>query len=492
MKAKERVCRKIIFSGIIGLLVFTPLPAASVSEGMVLVIQLSVVTMMAVYLLMEKPKENELLSGNLKIPGYFFAGFWAFVLVQLLPLPKFLVRVLSPAAYAFRENHAPHFAESTFVSLSLIPAHTLREGLSLLPYFLFAFLIIKTVNRSSQIIRIYGVLLGMGVFEAFYGLYQLYSPHPRILFYEKLYGLDVVTGTFVNRNHFAGYLEMIIPLGIGLLLARTNILFPAKRNRRESLLRLSEKTFVINLLVAFGILVMAVAVIFSKSRTGVIILFLSLVLFFLLAAVHWRKSLPQKAGIFRFLVLLCVALVVFVAYVGIEASFERFSPDKLLHEDRPTFWSTTIRIFSNHPLFGTGLGTFASIYPHFMEGGKLVKLSHAHNDFLEYMTELGILGSFCLFGGVFLLLAGAFRVWKQRTFPVAKGMAMGGLVALFSILVHSIVDFNLQIPANRLLFSAVLGLTLVSVSLRPRRTGNRDGASISGKPEKIEGARHAS
>jgi O-antigen ligase len=465
----DNVCQKIIDYGIIGLLIFCPLPAASVNDWSVFIIQLAVLVMMAAYVLKKPdPLPNTFLPGLIKWPKYFFLGFWILVCLQICPLPKFLVKWLSPNAYGFLRANLPDFSGLKFLSLSLIPAHTLKAGLALLPYFLFGFLIFKTVRRSSQIIRIYSVLLVMGIFEAFYGLFELTNKNPHILFYKKVYSLDVVTGTFVNRNHLAGYLEMIIPLGIGLILARVNFFSLAGLPWREKFLRLSEKGFVITLLMSFGILVMAVAVMFSRSRSGIFLLIFAFILFFVLIVLHFDRQASQKKWLKSFMVIISLGIIILSVYLGIEASFERFSPEQLLHEDRPAFWSNTLRYFSQYPLFGVGLGNFGSIYPHFMEEGQLVKLSHAHNDYLEYLTELGAVGMFLLLAGIFLLVGNTFLVWRARRYPVVKSLALGGIVATACILIHSITDFNLQIPANRIVFTAVLALTLVTATHRMR------------------------
>jgi len=128
--------------------------------------------------------------------------------------------------------------------------------------------------------RIFFVLVVMGVFEAFYGLFELYNKNPRILFYEKVHYLDSVTGTFVNRNHLSGYLEMVIPLCVGLIIARIDLVSFTGLRLREKLLRLSEKGLGINIFLSLGVIVMSVAVIFSKSRSGVFLLIFAFILFF--------------------------------------------------------------------------------------------------------------------------------------------------------------------------------------------------------------------
>ena len=183
---RNGVCGKIIEYGILGLIIFSPLPAASVAEWSILVIQLTVLVMMAAYFMMrEKPKNNGFLSLSLKWPKYLFLGLFVFIFIQIIPLPKFLIKVFSPNTYSFQELFSTDFSKIKFMSLSSIPAHTLREGLELLSYFLLGFLIVKTVTNRRQIMRIFYVLIAMGVFEAFYGLFELYNKNPRILFYEK-------------------------------------------------------------------------------------------------------------------------------------------------------------------------------------------------------------------------------------------------------------------------------------------------------------------
>lgn len=138
---KDRICRKIIEYGILGLIVFSPLPAASVYKWSILVIQLTVLVMIGAYVLMgEELQKNKPLMDSLRWPRIMFTGFFVFLFVQMLPLPKFMVKIFSPSSYAFQERFLPDFSERHFISFSLIPAHTLREGLEILAYFLLGFL----------------------------------------------------------------------------------------------------------------------------------------------------------------------------------------------------------------------------------------------------------------------------------------------------------------------------------------------------------------
>jgi O-antigen ligase len=459
---RDRICANIIDYGILALLIFTPLPAASVYEWSVLVIQLAVLVMTAAYILMkEKPQNNEFLSLAFKWPKKIFMAFFIFVFIQFLPLPKFLVRIFSPAAYDYQTTFAVDFSKMKFMSFSLIPSYTLQKALELLAYFLLIFLVVKTVTRRQQIQRILAVVIAMGICEALYGMFELYNKNPRILFYKKIYNLDSVTGTFVNRNHLSGYLEMIIPLAIGLIIARIDFFSSSTLSWREKLLRLSERGLSTNLIVSVGIILMAMAIIFSKSRSGVFILIFTFILFFGLTAIYYEIYSFRKKWIKNFLRIAFLAIVFISLYIGVNATLERFALDKLFHEGRPTYWANTLRTFSSYPLVGTGLGTFGALTPNLEGESGPMAIFHAHNDYLEYLSELGIIGFGLLLGGIVFMAVVSFLIWRMRRRPEVKGLALGGIVSIICIMIHSITDFNLHIPANMVLFSIVLALTMV-------------------------------
>jgi len=475
LSKRDMVFRKIIEYGLLALIVFALLPAASVYEWSILVIELTVLVMLVVYLIMkEKPQTNLLLSRAMKWPRIFFWGLFFFIFIQIIPFPKFLVKFLSPSAYSFRALFVPNFSKIKFISFSLIPTHTLRQGLEFLTYFLIGFLIIRTITKRSQIVRIYSVLIGLGVFEAFYGMFELYNKNPRILFYKKVAYLDSVTGTFVNRNHLSGFLEMVIPLTVGLVIAKINLFSLEGMEWRRKLLQLSEKGIARNFIISLSIIVMAIAIIFSKSRSGVFLLIFSFLLFFELSILYIGRTQAQRKWIKNFLKVVFLIITLISLYIGIGSMIERFSLERLLKEKRPVYWANTIDIFTDYPLMGTGLGTFPSIYPDMEQSGQLIRLYHAHNDYLEYLSELGIIGFILLLSGIFYMLIKSFLIWRERRHPEVKGLALGGIIAIICILLHSITDFNLHIPANMLVFSVVISLTMVTAFYRKRVTNSKE------------------
>jgi len=210
------------------------------------------------------------------------------------------------------------------------------------------------------------------------------------------------------------------------------------------------------------VVLMSIAVIFSNSRSGVFILVLIFLLFLGLTALSFDVPALRKKRIRTLFLMIFIIILVIALYVGLDSVLHRFSLDKLLQEKRPVYWADALRMFADYPLFGTGLGTFGALAPPLEGEEGPLAIVHAHNDYLEYLSELGLIGSLLLGGGVLLCLAISFRVWRTRKNPQVKGLALGGIVSVAAILVHSLTDFNLHIPANILLFSVILALTMVT------------------------------
>jgi O-antigen ligase len=457
--------RTIIEAGLLALLVVSPLPAASTDKWAILIIELAAIALTAVYFSLEHPPQiNVPLSEKLGRLKYAFAALGLWIALQLLPLPKFLLKILSPRTLALHQQFSPRFAEFHFFSLSLVPSDTVKEALELVSYLLIGFLVVKTITHRHQIRRMMIVLIAMGFVEAAYGIFELSRKHPRVLIYKKVYNLDSATGTFVNRNHFSGYLELILPLAIGLLISRVDIFGGPGRKWKDRLSSRTGTNVFFNVLIMLAMVVISLGIILSNSRSGVFLLLLTFVIFLELAAFHFSQVRYRQVWVRNILIITFLLITILALYIGIESMVGRFSLDNLLHEGRPRLWGNVLAIVRDFPLFGSGLGTFASVYPVYetinFEGLALV---HAHNDYLEYLSEWGLIGFLLLAGAVLFIALDSFRTWSKRRNPEIKGLALGGVIAIFIMLIHSLTDFNLHIPANRLLFCAVLALTYATV-----------------------------
>jgi O-antigen ligase len=459
---------KILQYGLLILLLWSPLPAASVGEWSIFVIELAVAAMAAAYILLdEKPSLNRHMPPVLRRLRFFVAGFFVFVVFQALPLPAALVRLISPGSYEFQRLYSPGFVPPKFMSLSIAPSATLREGLFLAACFLLGFLVLKTVTRGRQIRTIILVLIGSGVFQALYGLFELTRANPRLLFYKKIFSPDSVTGTFVNRNHLSGYLEMIVPLAVGLAIARMNLLTFGVRGFREKIMLWTSKGVLENILIMAGIVIMSLGIVLSNSRSGLAVLVFTMVLFFGFSVLTYSRTGTRQVWVRKFIRTAFLIVAILAAYIGVGSTIKRFALEDILHEDRPLYWANTADIVGDFPLFGTGLGTFASAYSAYeTRGGSEMRLVHAHNDYLEYVAEIGVLGALILLGGILTIAVQAFLASRNRRNMEARGLALGGIISLAGIGLHTFTDFNLHIPANMVLFTVVLCLTLVMATYR--------------------------
>ena len=454
---------KVLEYGLLALLVWSPLPAASVEEWSIFVVELAIAVMAAAYVLLDrKPALNPHLPPVMKKLRPLAAAFFGFLALQIVPLPAGLVRLVSPGTYEFQKLYSPAFPRMRFMSLSIAPGATLREGLFVAALFILGFLVLRTVVRGRLIRTIIVVLVASGVFQALYGLFELTRARPRLLLYAKVFNLDSVTGTFVNRNHLSGYLEMIIPLALGLAVARMNLMAFGVKGFRERVLLWTSKGVLTNVLLLAGVVVMSLGILLSHSRSGAVVLAFTVFLFFGFSVYSYSRTGFRQPWVGRSIRITFLAVVALAVVVGVGSTVRRFALDDLLQEDRPLYWANTVEMIGDFPVFGTGWGTFASAYGAYEKGtSSEMELRHAHNDYLEAVAELGVVGAALLLGIILYIAVQAFLVWRSRRSAQARGLALGGIVSLAGAGVHAATDFNLHVTANAVLFTVVLCLTLV-------------------------------
>jgi O-antigen ligase len=376
----------------------------------------------------------------------------AIVLLQLCPLPaRFLER------FAGRENPIA----TTHMALSFAPYATRASLLILLTCFAAFYLAQIVGENRQQKQRLMAWLLGLGTVEAFYGLVQYLSGWQKIFFYAKKYDLEEATGTYINRNHYAGFLEMILPFTVALLLyeyekLRGNRSSPPA-NIRNLLTRQSLQKVFLCLSVA---VVLFAALCFSRSRMGIAAASVSLLVIFGLAGL---SRFHGKMGLLLFtaFVALSIALAVWIGPGPIVERFENVGQEFTWHEQsRLSIWQDARALVRAHPLIGTGLGTFPIVYTTVQTTFLGQFVNHAHNDYLELAIDLGLPAALLLFASIFWILARAVRGFFRARGNFERSMALGCAGSIIAILLHSMTDFNLYIPANAILFSTILGLAM--------------------------------
>jgi O-antigen ligase len=266
-------------------------------------------------------------------------------------------------------------------------------------------------------------------------------------------------GTYVNQNHFAGLLELSLPFAILYPIAAL------KTNRNRSL----QQAILPCLAITAAALILT-GIILSMSRMAFIATLASLVIAGTLVPVAARTTSLSRA-------LIAVALLVIIGataciYLAPDNLIGRFS-QVLGAEDVPLdvrihLWSDTRRLAADYPVVGSGLGTFEQAFVRYKTLEPQIAVDAVHNDYLQLLAELGIIGFVVAAAAmVCLLFAAARAVWKGANPPV-RYVAVACLTALTAILIHSFTDFNLYIPANGMLVAWISGV-IASLSFTSRR-----------------------
>ena len=297
------------------------------------------------------------------------------------------------------------------------------------------------------------LMMGVALIEAVYGLIQAMVPALGVLWvdYVQAY-MGSARGTFINRNHFAGFLEMVWPLALGFTIAQggwgqgytLKKILASERLNRQALL-------------ALGIVILMLALLFSKSRAGIAGASMGFLTFILLTR-------SGSKGMFRYTWLLLAGIVgmlfVYSMTIGVGPIAERFFT--LSDGDsRLDFWRDSLPIIRDHPL-GIGLRNYEKVFPVYnvsMLADK--RLEYAHNDYLQLLIEAGWIGFTAALTGLLIFMwksAHRIKHMNPHKDPMRFFLAAGAFSGLVSLAFHSFFDFNLQIPANCVYFVTLMAI----------------------------------
>jgi O-antigen ligase len=412
--------------------------------------------------------------------------FLAFSALQIVPLPAALVRALSPRAYGIYAGLVRDavIAPSSRLTLSFSPGATVYELVLILCYGLFGYLILRTVRNRGRAEILIVVILAAALFQAFYGMAETFSGHEMIFGRAKRYGLGSVTGTFVNRNHLAGFLEMAFPLSLGYLLVKARYFAMEKGlSLRRRILWFGQESLQWTLLLGLVPIFIGVGLIFSKSRSGIMVLVVTAVLA-AAAVASWRELSDEgdpgggagREGRRRFgRILRLVVMIILAAavWIGIGPIIRRFSEADISADSRRTFYRNTLEMIGAFPWTGTGRGTYVNAYAMYEKVDDRLRLSYAHNDYLEVTAENGVIAGAALILAGFGLVVWLALLWRRRRGSFAKGVGLGTTLGVTALLIHAFTDFNLQITANAVYFTALAMLGVVVLAGNGEREWRR-------------------
>jgi O-antigen ligase len=388
----------------------------------------------------------------------------ALVLFQMLPLPRGLLKLISPASLSTWQAFGNDPTGASYHPVTLNPWATRQELFKVLSYVAIFFIIISHYRTKEQVHSLVKTILWMGCFLVLFAIVQKMTWNDRIFWIypvdEALRSGAGIWGPYINRNHFASYLGMAIPLGMGLLIysAPRVIALPGSAlGLKVARFLASDKLVPYALL--FLIVLMMTATLFMTFSRGGIIAFVVSSLFF--AWITWqRRTLKSKTGLLAILAAVIFAAVVLAAWDQLEERFANLEED---HISRLTVWQDSLGIIRDYPMLGTGLGTFESAYMRYQTTMPRLLFDHAHNDYVELVTDTGILGLMLGVAMALLFFWMAFQRWRHKHGMFGKCIGAGGLASLIAIATHCCTDFNLHIPANALLLAVVSALTYAAL-----------------------------
>jgi len=429
---KKDLLPSILRVGIILVLVSSAFLFGAVQPPVLAVEETSIILIFAAWWLMPK--------GKIEKPPILLpmAIFLAGGIVQVIPLPLPLLKVLSPQAVALRKKLGVLTYWST---ISLVPYLTIKE---LTRWFTAVFLFILVVNLFSTretLNRLINSLLALSIFQALYGLFLFATgSHALLWYHKKEYVTGRVHGTYRNPDHLAGYLDMVIPLHLSQVLEWRHPTPYAGEEKSKRLLGI------------LLVVILSLALFFTVSRAGIVAFVAS---FAFWTHLNFRRTGGKGSRLTGYMWLFLILLAAYLLWLGINPILERFfQAASELERGRLLVWKDTIKMIKDFPIFGTGLGTYPFSLPIYKTFPTQSIFTHAHNDYLELLAEGGLVLTL-----PFLWATVRAIKWSLDSPSLITRGATTGMVAM---LIHSFFDFNLHIPANAYIFFAILGISWVA------------------------------
>lgn len=348
---------------------------------------------------------------------------------------------------------------------TLHPAETQLHLLLGLSYTLLFMMVLDLFNTRRSVNMLLVTLIVSGAWQAFYGAAMTLSGIEWGGFVEKEYMKGLATGTFVNRNHLAGYLEMTLACGIGLLLALRD---GRPINWRAMIELIAGPKARIRLALA----IMVIGLVMTHSRMGNTAFFSSLLIVGGIFVLLNKRHRLRNGLILASLILIDVLII--SQYFGLEKLQQRIMATQF--EDRVENGQVIAReneirddvyiyakpLLEQHAKLGTGAGSFEAVFP--AHAGKDIRMhfDHAHSDYLQFAVEFGLPGLVCLAAFMVMALYHALRaLWRVES-PYRSGIGFAAAMGVLALLIHSATDFNLQIPANAATYVVIAALGLLA------------------------------
>ena len=315
--------------------------------------------------------------------------------------------------------------------LTAVPFLTRIELLKYSALLALFFLCVQSYRTRAQWRNFVWFLFSLGFAVSLFAILQHFTFNGKLYWFRELKYGGIPFGPYVNRNHFAGLMELLIPPGLAIQILGAE--------RRDQL----------PLLTLFTLLPIG-ALFLSASRGGIIGLVVEVVFLVIVIVARRREKSVLVAG-----ALILALAAILVSWLGIGRALDRFASYKKLEASegrRAEMLHDSLRIYRDHPILGTGVGTLQEVFPLYETVYDGLVVNHSHNDYAEALAETGSIGGLCGLAFLVLLFWKSWKILKVEADPQSFAYHTGALVACLGLLVHAGVDFNFHIPSNALIF----------------------------------------
>ena len=381
------------------------------------------------------------------------------ILVQLIPLPATALSAFSPRTIDVVRQLDVSFSGGVVPRhpISVWPKDTM---VAFALYGSLALLLVGTARLLSVIgsRTLVEALTAFGVVLAFVGIIQ------KPLYAGAIYGVWTLEvgrmpfGPFVNRNHFAGWMLMALPLTLALVSARIDRSMRGLRpGWRHKVLWFSSPEASQLILIAAAAVVMALSLMMTMSRSGIIAFIFSLL------AMGWFiiQALESRARRMAAAVCLVVLAALVVVWAGPDTLASRFgSGDWGELNNRRGAWTDAWAVIRAFPLAGTGLNTYWAAALFYQRHELTHFFAQAHNDYLQLAAEGGLLLTLPALVCVVVFARDVRRAMREQRGSMTWWLRAGAVTSLMAIACQESVEFSLQMPGNAALFAIVCAIAL--------------------------------
>jgi len=458
VKNKEKKISRIPFYLFLFILIFSPLAFATVEVWSLCIVEISI-SILAILLLWYQTRGQ---IQFVAVPGIIpLVLLLLWMLLQLVPLPSSLLVYLSPGSLEVYRPVYEALDSQQWLPMTVNQKATLQETIRIASYILMYIITIQLLTSGKYLKRTVEVVVSITIVIAFFAIIQRYTSPEHIYWFRPVPEGGSPFGPWVNRSQYAGFMAMVLPLIIGLFLYFRPSVEEEEPFRAKIVTLLTSPGSNLRIFLSLGVVLVLLSILLSLSRGGILVTLLSILVFFYLLS---------KKSSFRFwpvLIIISGSVVLFFLTFGSEEISWKFS-NTFTEEgewklSRLAIWKDTLEIIKTFWLTGSGFGTFVDIFPVYKTMPNNMVYDHAHNDYLELLTDGGVIGFILVVWFILAVLTSGWKKIRRRrdNFSILIGIA--AMVGICSMLFYAFTDFNMHNGADGLYFFFLCGL-LVSAS----------------------------